>query len=299
MHRLSPDRLLQTALGFQAAKTLLCALELGLFTELGRGPRTARQLRRALALNERATPDLLDALVAMGVLDRDGDDAQAVYINTREASHFLDRRSPAYIGAVFEAANTRLYGLWAGFGHTLRDAPVHSPRESVAAPPAGSVMTSAFASEWHVLAERFDFSARRALVCVDASGAPPLGAFASHHAHLTCEHADAFGPWPQADVIVIAGGLREASLQGKLGLIRRAHAALSPGGCLIAIDMLIDDARRHGLFALLASLNARLESADAFGFSGADFDGWCRASGFARTEVINLSATANAAVAHR
>src|SRR5438874_643523 len=93
MHAHSADALLQTALGFRAAQALLCAVELGLFGELARGPRTMRQMRRALGLSERAAPDLLDALVAMGVLDREGDDAQAVYLNTRAASRYLDRRS--------------------------------------------------------------------------------------------------------------------------------------------------------------------------------------------------------------
>lgn len=299
MHRLSPDRLLQTGLGFQAAKALLCAVDLGLFTELGRGPRTARQLHRALALDPRATPDLLDALVAMGVLDRDGDDAQAVYLNTREASHFLDRRSPAYIGAVFETANARLYGVWSGLGSLLRGAPGPAPDSATATPSTGSAATSAFANEWHALAEQIDLSARRSLLCIDASGTLPINALTSRHPQLACERADASGPWPQADVIVLAGALRQVKLEDKLSLIRRAHTALPAGGCLIAIDTLIDDARRHGLLALLASLNARLETADAFGFSGADFDGWCRTAGFARTEVIALGALASAAVAHR
>ncbi|MEO8058237.1 MAG: methyltransferase dimerization domain-containing protein [Burkholderiales bacterium] len=299
MRRLSPDRLLQIGLGFRAAKTLLCAVELGVFTELGRGPRTAPQLRRALALDARATPDFLDALVAMGVLDREGDDAQAVYLNTREAGHFLDRRSPAYIGVVFENANARLYSLWGEFGRTLKGAPALSPDEPAAARSAGSATGSAFSTEWQALAEHFDFASQRTLIGVDTSGAPPFGVFALRHPQLDCKSADAFGPWPRADVIVVAGALREASLEGKLGLIRSAHTALPVGGLLIAIDPLIDDARRHGLHALLASLNARLETADAFRFSGADFDGWCRGAGFPRTEVIDLGASVSAAVAHR
>src|SRR3954453_3258189 len=138
MHANSPDRLLQAALSFRSAKALLCAVELGLFSELARGPRTGRQLRRALGLSERAAPDLLDALVAMGVLDREGDDAQAVYLNTRDAGRYLDRGSPDYLVGLLEAASARGYGRWGELGAAVRagaaapatgrsSAPVSSP----------------------------------------------------------------------------------------------------------------------------------------------------------------------------
>lgn len=100
-------------------------------------------------------------------------------------------------------------------------------------------------------------------------------------------------------MVVIVDGLREHGLGGKLALLARAHAALPGDGCLIAIETLIDDARRQCVAALLASLNARLELGDAFGFTGADFNRWCLDSGFRRTEVIALGETTSAAVASK
>jgi hypothetical protein len=44
----TPERIEQIARGLSAAAILLSALELDLFTELGKGPRSYRQLRRAL-----------------------------------------------------------------------------------------------------------------------------------------------------------------------------------------------------------------------------------------------------------
>ena len=36
--QLNPERIMQTGLGFWGSKTLLSAIEMGLFTELSRGP---------------------------------------------------------------------------------------------------------------------------------------------------------------------------------------------------------------------------------------------------------------------
>jgi len=297
MHTFSPDRLLQAGFGFRSAKALLVAAELGLFTELGRGPRSSAQLCRALALDERAAPDLLDALVAMGVLERDGDDERAVYLNTREAGHFLDRRSPAYIGALLESANRRSYGHWADLGTALRAAPATPGLAAHAAPTAESSGIPVSALDTFVA--RFDFSGRRNLACTGAGADELAHRLGVRHPQLVCRGFDRQEVWPPVDVIVLIGLLDTRSAETRLGLIQRSHAALADGGCLVSIGPVIDDARRHNLFALLASLEARLGAEGACGFSASDFDAAARNAGFARTEVMTLGETASAAVAHK
>ena len=61
---------MRVGLGFWASKTLLSAVELGLFTELARKAGTAEDLQGRLGLHARSTRDFLDALVSLGVLDR-------------------------------------------------------------------------------------------------------------------------------------------------------------------------------------------------------------------------------------
>jgi len=118
---LSSDRILQTGLGFRASRMLLSALELGLFTELGKGPRSASQLCRVLGLSARTASRWLDALVSLGLLERDGDGDSAIYLNSREASHFLDRNSGAYIGAALEGLGGKVYAGWETLIRALRD----------------------------------------------------------------------------------------------------------------------------------------------------------------------------------
>ena len=101
MHDVStPDKILQTGLAFWASKTLLSAIELGVFTELARGPESFESLSRRLGLHQRSARDFLDALVALGFLSRTDDR----YANTPETDLFLDRQKPSYVGGILEMA---------------------------------------------------------------------------------------------------------------------------------------------------------------------------------------------------
>jgi hypothetical protein len=71
--RPTPERILQTGLAFWAAKTLLSAIELNVFTELAGGPERFAVVCRRLSLHTRSARDFLDTLVALGFLQRTGD----------------------------------------------------------------------------------------------------------------------------------------------------------------------------------------------------------------------------------
>src|SRR4051794_23151979 len=113
MPDLNPSHIMQTGLGVFASKTLLSAVELGLFTLLSKRPMTGTEIATALGLSARAVPDFPDALVALGLLQRAGDGDDALYYNTPETAMFLDRDSSGYIGGILEMANARLYRFWA------------------------------------------------------------------------------------------------------------------------------------------------------------------------------------------
>src|SRR5262245_46115908 len=97
----TPDRVLQLGLGFWGPKTLLSAVELGLFTVLAGGPADLATLTTKLGLHPRSARDFLDALVALGMLQRDGNQ----YANTPQTDQFLDRAKPSYIGGLLEMVN--------------------------------------------------------------------------------------------------------------------------------------------------------------------------------------------------
>jgi Dimerisation domain len=119
MTDLDPSRIMEIGTGYWRSKVLLSAVGLGLFTELAATPLTLPQIKETFGLQPRPAADFLDALVSMGLLGRDGDGERARYANTPETAHFLDRRSPAYIGGVMELWEARNFRFWA-------DVAVHS-----------------------------------------------------------------------------------------------------------------------------------------------------------------------------
>src|SRR5262252_5327381 len=103
--QLNPSSILQTAFGFWNSKVLLTAVELGVFTKLGKRRLIGAELGAQLQFHPRAFPDFFDALVAMKFLGREGDGPQAKYFNTPEGSLFLDEASPRYIGGILAMLN--------------------------------------------------------------------------------------------------------------------------------------------------------------------------------------------------
>ena len=82
-------------------------------------------------------------------------------------------------------------------------------------------------------------------------------------------------------------------------LIRQAYDALPDGGVFIAVENVIDDARRENAFGLMMSLNMLIEFGDAFDYTGSDFAGWCREAGFREVEILPLTGPASAGIAYK
>lgn len=276
---LSPEHILQTGFGFRASQTLLAAVEVGLFTELGKGPRSNRQLRRSLRLSQSAVADLLAPLVALGFLEREGDDAGAVYVNSRESGHFLDRNSPGYLGEVL-----------------LQSARPASGKSTSLAP--GLLTIAAL-----LLADRFDFSRYGTMLDLGSTRGLLARAIAARHAHLCCtrvalstQRDRGARPLPRADVIVMPMILRRFDAPGRTRLMKRSYQALAGGGCLIAIEFLTGEDRRRGS-ALAALLDPETHRNRAL--SGSDLDDSCRAAGFERTELLALIGPLTATLAYK
>lgn len=91
---LSPDGILRLGYAFRGSKVLMSAVELDLFTELATAPLNGETLRMKLGLHRRGARDFFDALVALGMLERES----GTYRNTPETDFYLDRNKPSYIG---------------------------------------------------------------------------------------------------------------------------------------------------------------------------------------------------------
>ena len=335
----TPEHILQVGMGFWASKTLLSAVELELFTILGDQSMTADQIGDRLKLHQRSRSDFLDALVSLHLLDRVGDGPQALYRNTAETGTFLDKAQPSYIGGILEMANSRLYGFWNHLTDALRTGrpqneikdggdffgAVYADEERLE--QFLRAMQGAQMGAFLALAEKVDFSSDTTLCDVGGGNGALSGVIAQRHPHLnitvfdlpqvvpvaqryltsigvadrvTVVGGDFFvDDLPSADVIVMGNILHDWNEEQKQALIGKAYKALSDGGRLIAIENVIDDARRENTFGLLMSLNMLVELPGGFDYSGAQFDIWCKGAGFARTEVMPLAGPTSAAIAYK
>jgi hypothetical protein len=104
---------------------------------------------------------------------------------------------------------------------------------------------------------------------------------------------------PNADVIVMGNILHDWDLDQKQELIAKAYKALNDGGRFVAVEAIIDDARRTNAMGLMMSLNMLIETPGGFDYTGAQFDDWCTEAGFERTEVVPLAGPASAAIAYK
>jgi hypothetical protein len=317
-------RILEVATSFWAAKTLLSAVELGVFTELGQGPAPLASLQQRLNLHARAARDFLDALVALGFLAREGN----VYSNAPEAAEFLDRAQPTYIGGLLEMCNDRLYQNWGRLTDALRSGEpqvgaserrdpfdaLYSSAESLRS--FLSAMTGISRPLARAIARKFPWQRYTTMFDIGtAQGCLPVE-IALAHPHITgggmdlakvgplfndfvrenglsdrlrFVQGDMFeDPWPSAQVFTLGHILHDWGLERKQALVRRAYEALPPGGALLVYDAMIDDDRRHNVFGLLMSLNMLLETHDGFDYTPTQYRGWLADAGFTNIRSESL-----------
>lgn len=112
----APDRLIELGTAYWASRTLLSAVELGVFAALAAGPLPVEELRDRLGLHRRGARDFLDALVALDLLDRDNDG----YRNSAETDLYLDPAKASYLGGMLEFHNRSIYLPWATLTEALR-----------------------------------------------------------------------------------------------------------------------------------------------------------------------------------
>lgn len=325
------DYIMQVAFGFWSSKVLLSAVELEVFTELANGPEDLHALTGRLGLHPRSARDFLDALVALGFLQRAG----GQYSNSPATDYFLDKRKPTYCGGLLEMANHRLYGFWDRLTAALRTGEMQAESKGenffsklYADPDRLKGFLRAMTAMSHtanlVIASNFPWSKYKSAVDVGCAQGDLIVQIARANPHISgvgfdlAEVARVFedyvrengissrvkfqagsffdDPLPTADVVIMGHVLHDWDLQQKKLLIRKAYEAIPPGGAFIAYDTMIDDDRCQNLFGLLVSLNMLIETPGGFDYTGADCVAWMKEAGFREVRVEFLGGVDSMAV---
>ncbi len=324
MKQATPAAIMQIGTSFMASKTLLSAVELGVFDTLADGPADLPTLQQKLGLHPRSARDFLDALVALNLLQR----TNGVYSNTAETDLFLDRAKLSYMGGLLEMANARLYRFWGSLTEALRTGERQNEGkgggdgiEALYATPEKlrdflRAMSGLSVGPAPAVAEKFDWkgyatftdlgTAQGELPVIVARAHPHLRGigfdlpivrpvfedFVAGHGpsdRIAFKGGDFFADsLPKTEVIVMGHILHGRDLARKKALLGKAFEALPKGGAVIAYDPILDDDRRENKFGLLNSLNMLIETTGGFEYTGAECQGWMREAGFSATRVEPL-----------
>ena len=309
-----PDRLDQMIRGYMPSRCLLTALELDIFTAVGEAG-NAEQIGTKIRANARAAGMLLNALVALGLLSKSGDD----YKNTPESARFFVQGSKDnHRNGLLHTAN-----IWRSWS-TLTDAVRSGTRVPSSRDDTPEWTRNFIAGMQRNAKDRAPLlvkalgttGVRRILDLGGGSGVYSI-AFASACPDVQCEILDipevvplTAGYVSQAgvsaqvslrtgdmleddfgsgyDIIMLNAICHMFSEEQNRDIFRRAHQALAPNGRLVVQDFILNSEKTGPQQAALFSLNMLVNTDAGASYSEFEYTHWMKAAGFTEVCRINL-----------
>jgi SAM-dependent methyltransferase len=313
----NPEQLLKLSGSYWETCALHAGVKLDLFSPLAARPQTAAELAAELGAAERGLGMLLDALVAMQLLVKQGDN----YAATGSAAEFLDRSAPRYLGHII-LHHHHLVESWGRLDEAVRaGGPV---RNRVSHEPTAAERESFLLGMFNLamliapkVAAQVDLAGRRRLL--DLGGGP--GTYAIHFcqqnpqlqatiydlpttrpfAEATLQRfalADRIefaagdflaGPLPGGfDVAWLSHVLHGEGPGGCSTLLANACAALEPGGLLLVQEFILDGTRTAPLFPALFSLNMLLGTPQGQAYSEPELAALLQQAGLSQIERLAI-----------
>ena len=314
-----PAPLFELAVAYWRSAALFAALDLAVFEAVDDTPRSPAELATALKLPPRPLSVLLEALAALGLLERTSDDHYRATPLTRA---YLRRGGPAWLGDAI-AFNARSYPAWGKLAAAVRaDTPAQPPAQILGADPAA---TRNFVLAMHgrargvaaCLAALLDLRGCRRLL--DLGGGPGTysALLAERYPDLHCTvldlppivavARDLVGTSPARerleflpgdlfrtefgagyDAVLISGVLHRTEGDATVALLRRAAAALVPGGLLAVSDLFTGGETRGPVLPELFSLHMLLTAESGRALRLPDFGAQLAAAGLRLERSIPL-----------
>jgi (2Fe-2S) ferredoxin/SAM-dependent methyltransferase len=311
-----PDDLQQTVRGYQESRVVLTAIELDLFTALGRGS-DGSGVAGKLGTDPRATESLLNALVAMDLLEkRDG-----IYTATAVSARYFVEGAPDDARAAL-MHTVHLWPRWSTLTDCVREGTSVTFEEIT---EQGEEWTHAFISAMHRNA------AFRAPLVVRAVGVGGVGrmldvgggsgaysiAFARAKEDLHADVLDLYSVVPIAQGHIEEAGLSERvktrvgdfriddfgsgydlvfvsaichmnGLDENRDLLAKSFRALAPSGRIAIQDFILDSDKTSPRFAALFALNMLVGTRAGSSYSGDEYSRWLEEAGFRQVHPVEL-----------
>jgi len=281
----NPDSLMEASGAYWKSCTIHTGVKLGIFTLLGGEALTAREIADRIHGNHRGLGILLNALSAMGLLDKNGE----TFTNPPFALKYLTRESPDYIGHIL-MHHHHLVASWERLDEAaLSGAPVQHEKKNRSKEEQESFLLGMYNNASlaaPAVADAVDLSDCTTLL--DLGGGP--GTYAIHfckkNPQLRAWVYDLAGTEPFAMSIIdkhlmgdrvgfvpfdfishtfcdtdrfdaawLSHILHGEGEDQARSVIAKATAALHPGGKLLIHEFLLEDTKDRPLFPALFSLN--------------------------------------------
>ncbi|MGB8129585.1 MAG: class I SAM-dependent methyltransferase [Candidatus Angelobacter sp.] len=330
----SPMQIFNTVMSVQRAYALKAAVDLELFTTIARGSGTAGEIAKSCHAAERGVRILCDAMTVLGFLAKSG----SRYSLTQDSAVFLDKNSPAYMGNAFSFFLHPLQiGNCQGLTESARRGGA-LPEDSALAPedtlwlefargmspmmvPAAEAIAGLLQTE---LASRpavkvLDIAASHGIFGLTvAKRLPQAHIYALDWANvleIAKENAQAQGvaeryhllPGSAFDVdygtgfdaVLITNLLHHFEPAENEKLLKKAHAALKPGGQVILLEFVPNEDRISPPVAALFSLTMLSSTPRGDAYTLAQYTTMCRNAGFEEPKLVPLDPTPEALVVAR
>jgi ubiquinone/menaquinone biosynthesis C-methylase UbiE len=319
----NPMLIFSTVQGYQRAYALKAAVDIDLFTAIGKGSHTTAEIAKTCKASERGVRILSDALVVMGFLAKAGNR----YSLTDDSAFFLDSRSPAYLGLAFSfLMHPTQLAHFAGLGAAVReggsvdqegnlapDDPIWIEFAKGMAPmmvPAAQAIAGILAAELgsRSSAKILDIAASHGLFGITvAQRLPQAHIYALDWANVlevAKENAGKQGlaeryhllPGSAFDVdygagfdaVLITNLLHHFQPSENEKMLKKAHAALNPGGQVILLEFVPNDDRVSPPVPALFSLTMLGSTPQGDAYTLAEYSGMFRNAGFETPRLISL-----------
>lgn len=319
----NPLQIFTTLQGFQRTFALKAAVDLDLFTAIAKGSRTAAEIAKSCNAAERGVRMLSDALVVMGFLTKSGSN----YSLTPDTAFFLDSRAPAYLGLAFNfllhptqlahfehlAAAVRNGGASDHESTLAPNDPIWIEFAKGMAPmmmPAAQTMAGLLAGELssRPSAKILDIAASHGLFGITvAQRLPKAHIYAldwanvlevardnaakqgfSDRYHLLPGSAFEVDYGAGFDAILITNLLHHFDPAENEKMLKKAHAALNPGGQVLILEFVPNDDRVSPPVPAMFGLTMLGSTPKGDAYTLAEYAAMCRNAGLETPRLIPL-----------
>ena len=319
----NPVQIFNTLQGYQRAFALKAAVDLDLFTAIAQGGRTAAEIAKTCGAAERGVRMLSDALVVMGFLTKSGNN----YSLTSDTAFFLDSRAPAYLGLAFKfLLHPTQLAHFEHLGAAVRNGGA-SDHDSTLAPndpiwiefakgmapimmPAAQAMAGLLAGELssRPSAKILDIAASHGLFGITvAQRLPKAHIYAldwanvlevardnaakqglSDRYHLLPGSAFEVDYGTGFDAILITNLLHHFAPAENEKMLKKAYAALNPGGQVLILEFVPNDDRVSPPVPAMFGLTMLGSTPNGDAYTLAEYAAMCRNAGLETPRLIPL-----------